>query len=226
LTFERIRQIVEKQKSTIKGAVKKVIKKCKLEYNAKYVASEYSKWHQQRFSVQSATSTRVLSEAEEAAFVGLLNAYSFNNIALKPNDSINLVRDWKQMGPNWNGWGWWNSFLKRQPDLVVRRASESTRGRDNIDVDATKKFIDMVNEMHQKYRFPRKAIFNIDETKWFIKRGKIIRQVVGSPGGKQNLEESRSQTVASSVQVVSADGTGFLQAIIFKAGKWQAKSRQ
>ena len=81
----------------------------------------------------------------------------------------------------------------------------------------------MVNEMHQKDRFPRKAIFNIDETKWFIKRGKIIRQVVGSPGGKQNLEESRSQTVASSVQVVSADGTGFLQAIIFKAGKWQAK---
>ena len=50
-----------------------------------------------------------------------------------------------------------------------------------------------------------------------------MRSVVGSSDEKAHLQESRNQPVASSVQFVSAAGTGVLRCLIFKAGKKKQK---
>ncbi len=191
----------------------------KLDYNIKYLQEQYSRWHKEKYSVSSATSKSVFSPAREAGLVGVLNALHFNQAGMTPSDVIELVREQERLGDSWDGWSWWRGFLRRQPDLAIRTASESTPARSNVAISEVELFIEMLNKLYNEYSFPSTSIFNCDETIWFLKRGEIMRKVVGTSDEKAHLKESRAQDSCSSLVFVSADGTGFLNCIILRSGK-------
>jgi len=153
---------------------------------------------------------RRLSAEQEDVVVGVIQAFSINNLPLSKLQIRAMVsRRWNVAVSE----SWVRRFLRRH-HLHLRARSckalaEKRMGAQMI--ENVKGFLDELTHFLTTHHFGPAAVMNFDETRIVIKGGNIAAQrVVHASTERANASSTRTSTVASLLTFAAANGSIFM----------------
>src|SRR3989338_7995051 len=147
-------------------------------------------------------------------------AFSAANLPLRNLDIRLITRSLWDI--DLNRWAVSRWLKTEKKNLSVRRCVGLTKNRMDVPKiqNDLKAFIDQVDDLHARIKFPANCFFNCDETRVSFKEsGMEFRRIEWADREKHNLATSRQEKTATLLTFISADGNVFFSLWIFKTGE-------
>jgi len=160
---------------------------------------------------------RRLSKDQEDIIVGVVQAFSTNNLPLSKMQIREAVA---------NRWGiqvsepWVRRFLCRHHlHLRTRRCKALADKRQGMEMIANVKgFLDELTDFLKTHHFTSSSVMNFDETRIVVKGGNLTTQrVIDASKERANASSTRNSTVASLLTFAAANGSIFMSVYVLKA---------
>ena len=174
---------------------------------------------QENISVKTHALT-ILSRDQEDILRYTAQAFSAANKSLRPSDIRDIAASlWKLKLNKWMIKRW---LKKERKELTKTCCVGLTKNRMDVpkmEADLTS-WIQQVEQLHTRIKFPAQCIFNCDETRVSFKEtGMSFHRIEWKEREKHNLATSRQERGATMLTFIAADGTVFFSLWIFKTGK-------
>jgi len=158
--------------------------------------------------------SHVLTLKQEESMVGVIQAFSINNLPLSRLQMRTMAgqRFGVQVSEMWVRW-----FLKRnyKPSTCMALTNERMGAQVVSNVNT---FCSELKDFRDTHHFPLSAVMNFEETQVVVRGSNLTTQRVVSSGKERpNLASTRNSTVASFLWFVAADGSVFLSVYVLKA---------
>ena len=157
---------------------------------------------------------RRLSKDQEDIIVGVVQAFSTNNLLLSKMQIREAVA---------NRWGiqvsepWVRRFLCRHHlHLRTRRCKALADKRQGMEMIVNVKgFLDELTDFLKTHHFTSSSVMNFDETRIVVKGGNLTTQrVVDASKERANASSTRNSTVASLLTFAAANGSIFMSVYV------------
>lgn len=160
---------------------------------------------------------QLLTDLEELTLVGVCLAFAQRGIGFSQKGVIDMVREQKGFGADWDGGAWARGFFKRHNTILTKRQGQKTEEERIVKVtkEDMMEFADHYDRMRSQFSFQAQFVINVDESP-VAPMNPTMPAVASSPKAeKVNHVYWKRDALRTVVPFLGADGTVWMVVLIF-----------
>jgi len=160
----------------------------------------------------------LLTAEEEYILVGVLRGFSTCSLPKSRQDTIDIVRRWKNLGEKWKGGSWFDKFVLRHSDVIkyTKAKTIDTKRVKSSSLEDVKEFVRELEAIEEKYNIKDDFFINADETAAAPGPQHIPKTVNTTSRRASTLVTPEVDSLRTILPFVAASGKVWLLVLIFQ----------